>query len=166
MTVEERNTVVMHWYPKAVEMSRGDSDCLQEIMLDLIEKLDTRGIESPLYLYYGLLIKRRNYRGGKGISIDNGDKSRREDVRIFPYDTVNEFDDVVDAYKRPDDEALDRICYEKWVADLTDKEKEHVYLRVFEGRRERWFETNGLARRQQCKLRLSIRAKIEDHFGE
>ena len=165
MTVEERNSVVMHWYAKAVAMSRGDPDCLQEMMLDLIEKLDTRDIRSPAYLYYALVKKRSNYFGGKGVSIDNGDKSRREGVQIFPYDTVDEFNDVLGAYRRPDDEAIDRVCYEKWIEDLTDKEKEHIYLRVFEGRRERWFETHGLSRRQQSKLRLSIRSKIVNHFS-
>ena len=173
------------WYPLCERLSRGDPDLLQELLITLLD-LPTYDRINDAFVVIVLKTRRKMYwRGYRwadryGWSVDNGAKTRREDVTIRPYDTVDEFsynafrkDEIIEwelsrvrgDFDDPEEIALFNVSYARFVCSLNSKERGYFEARLEELDWEQIERFRIADRNRQAGLRRRIRRKFDRHFS-
>ena len=173
------------WYPLCTRLSLGDPDLRQELLITLLD-LPTYDQVNDAFVVTVLKTRRKMYWRGYlwadryGWSVDNGATTRRRDVTIRPYDTVDEFphngfrkDEVIEwelsrvrgGFEDPEVVALFNVSYARFVRSLNSKERGY-----FEARLEEldWAQIERFRiahRNEQAGLKRGIRRKFDRHFS-
>ena len=164
-------------------MAHGDKDLQQELVLSVMDTVGNRKIHDEGLIINRMVLQRKMYKTGYlmvdkyGSSIDNGHTRIRENVKIFPYNSIEETDsknEIVNAnfslyfcdYRSPEETALFNIDYSKFINELTVRERRFWNAKL-EEIKWRSIEKLGIANRnEQPEIRRNIREKFREWLEE
>ena len=157
---------VQRWYPMADRLSEKDEDLRQELLVEILDTINTHDYVTDELMYRRMLYKRKHYFRGDGTSIDTGSDRRKLPITLFPYTSeIDQYVDFTHSTLPLDEVAVENVCMERLREDLTDEERFYFDCRM-SGLYRREIHEMGLNKYKHNALRDHIRAKYERAFAE